>query len=149
MGGTKAVHPLGRRREGDTVPGETRPDAERDREVRFACARRDSDRLQHLRQSLPCEVRVTATTHPLFGRLLQASGFKRRNGLLLLVVDLPDGTPGTIRADATNAFVDAVADVSLTVLSVEGMRQLRRLTAALTIVRSRDRRLRKGRDRNA
>jgi hypothetical protein len=69
--------------------------------------------------------------------------------LLLLVVDLPDGTPGTIRADATNAFVDAVADVSLTVLSVEGMRQLRRLTAALTIVRSRDRRLRKGRDRNA
>ena len=53
--------------------------------------------------------------------------------MLLLVVDLPDGTPGTIRADATNAFVDAVADVPLTVLSVEGMRQLRRLTAALVM----------------
>jgi hypothetical protein len=85
----------------------------------------------------------------LFGRLLRASGFRRRSGVLLLVVDLPDGTPGTIRADATNAFVDAVADVPLTVLSVEGMRQLRRLTAALVIARSRDRRVRKDRGGNA
>ena len=31
---------------------------------------------------------MTATTHPLFGRLLEASGFKRRDGVLLLVVAL-------------------------------------------------------------
>jgi hypothetical protein len=89
-------------------------------------------------------------THPLFGRLLRVSGFKRRNGVLLLVVDLPDGSPGTIRADNTSAFVDAGADVPLTVLSVEGMRQLRRLTASLTVDRSRDRRhMRQGRAKNA
>jgi hypothetical protein len=46
-------------------------------------------------------VRVIAETHPLFGRLLVARSFKRWNGVLLLVVDLPDGSPGTIRADAT------------------------------------------------
>jgi hypothetical protein len=34
----------------------------------------DSDRLQHLRAVLPCDVRVTASSHPLFGRLLAARG---------------------------------------------------------------------------
>jgi hypothetical protein len=43
---------------------------------------------------LPAEVRVTAATHPLFGRLLWASGFKRLGGVLHLVVTLPDGSPG-------------------------------------------------------
>jgi hypothetical protein len=51
---------------------------------------------------LLCEVRVTATMHPLFGELLPCSGFKRWNGVLLLVVELPDGSPGTVRADATD-----------------------------------------------
>ncbi len=32
---------------------------------------------------------MTATAHPLFGRLLHASGFKRWDGVLLLVVTLP------------------------------------------------------------
>jgi hypothetical protein len=57
-------------------------------------AGRDSDRLQHLRAVLPCEVRVTGETHPLFGRLVKASSFKRLNGVLHLVVELPDGSPG-------------------------------------------------------
>jgi hypothetical protein len=38
---------------------------------------RDSDRLQHLRRMLPGEVRVTSPVHPLFGRVLEATGFKR------------------------------------------------------------------------
>jgi hypothetical protein len=38
-------------------------------------------------------VRVVAETHPLFGRLLAAKSFKRWNGVLLLVIDLP----GTVR----------------------------------------------------
>ena len=45
---------------------------------------------------LPCEVRVTSRTHPLSGRLVAARSFKRLDGVLLLVIELPDGSPGTI-----------------------------------------------------
>jgi len=38
----------------------------------------------------------------LFGRLLAARSFKRWSGVLMLVVELPDGSPGSIRADATD-----------------------------------------------
>ena len=38
----------------------------------------------------------TPWTHPLFGELLACSGLRRWNSALLLVVDLPDGSPGTI-----------------------------------------------------
>jgi hypothetical protein len=88
---------------------------------------------------LPAEVRVTAATHPLFGRLLVASGFKRRDGVLLLVVTLPDGSPGTIRADATSILGGAPAKTGSTVLSVEGLRRLHQLTVALRPVRQRRR----------
>ena len=70
----------------------------------LAGARSEGDRLQQLRAVLPCEVRVVAQTHPLFGRLLAAKSFKRWNGVLLLVIDLPDGSPGTIRCDATDVL---------------------------------------------
>ena len=70
----------------------------------FSDADSDGDRLQQLRAVLPCEVRVVAETHPLFGRLLAAKSFKRWNGVLLLVIDLPDGSPGTIRCDATDVL---------------------------------------------
>jgi hypothetical protein len=72
--------------------------------VRLAGARSDGARLQHLRSVLPYRVRVTASTHPLFGQLLEASAFRRWRGVLLLVVGLLDGSPGTIRADATDVF---------------------------------------------
>jgi hypothetical protein len=50
--------------------------------------------------------------HPLFGELLAATGFKRWNGVPLLVVTRPDGSRGTIRADATDIFAtDSVAPV--------------------------------------
>src|SRR6201999_4622869 len=72
-------------------------------------AGRESDRLQHLRAVLPCEVRVTGEAHPLFGRLVRAASFKRWNGVLLLVIELPDGSPGTIRADTTDVLGAAEA----------------------------------------
>jgi hypothetical protein len=100
-------------------------------EVTFAGARRDSDRLQHLRRVLPCEVRVTAAVHPLFGRLLPATGFKRWEGELLLVVVLPDGSPGTIRVDVTDVLGAAEVEVSASVLSVDGLRRLRQFVDAL------------------
>ena len=105
-------------------------------QVRFAGAGRESDRLQHLRRVLPCEVRVLSSLHPLFGRLLLASGFRRRDGQLLLVVGLPDGSPGTIAAECTDVFgeqAEALLDVavSASVLTVDGVRRLMVLLAAL------------------
>jgi hypothetical protein len=53
--------------------------------------------------------------------------------VLHLVVVLPDGSPGTIRADATGVFGDeleAPSEPAATVLSVEGIRQLRVLVDA-------------------
>jgi hypothetical protein len=86
---------------------------------------------------LPCKVRVTASTHPLFGELVAVSGFKRWNGVLLLVVDLLDGSPGTIRADATDVFAMEPVEPSVMVLDGEGIQALRALVAMLQRPRSR------------
>jgi hypothetical protein len=80
---------------------------------------------------LPCSVRVTAAVHPLFGELLACSGFKRWNGVLLLVVDLPDGSPGTVRADATDIFASVPMTPTGLVLDGEGIQGLHRLVVAL------------------
>jgi hypothetical protein len=99
--------------------------------VGFAGARSEGDRLQQLRAVLPCEVRVVAPTHPLFGCLLAAKSFKRWNGVLLLVVDLPDGSPGTIRADATDVLGDCGRVDAVSVLNAAGLRELHRLAQRL------------------
>ena len=80
---------------------------------------------------LPCEVRVTSPTHPLSGRLVAARSFKRLGGELLLVVVLPDGSPGTVRADATDVLGAGSSDGAGTVLDVAGLRRLRTLVSAL------------------
>jgi hypothetical protein len=90
--------------------------AEADQQVRLAGADREGDRLQHLRAVLPCEVRVTSAAHPLSGRLVAARSFKRLNGVLLLVIELPDGSPGTIPAAATDVLGPAGADGPVVVL---------------------------------
>jgi hypothetical protein len=95
--------------------------------VGLAGAWSEGDRLQHLRAVLPCEVRVVAGTHPLFGRLLVATAFKRWNGVLLLVVELPDGSPGTIRADATDVLGPAQEAGPGGVLDPAGLAELHRL----------------------
>jgi hypothetical protein len=105
----------------------------------FSRVHRDSDRLQHLRRVLPCEVRVISTLHPLFGRLLVAKGFRRWGGEVQLVVVLPDGTPGTIPVDATSVLGGPVSSSPVpVVLSVEGVRGLRASVATLaaTVPRS-------------
>jgi hypothetical protein len=75
-------------------------------------------------------VRVVAETHPLFGRLLAAKSFKRWNGVLLLVIDLPDGSPGTIRCDATDVL-GVVESGPRSVLDEAGLRALHRLVGQL------------------
>jgi hypothetical protein len=60
-----------------------------------------------------------------------ARSFKRVNGVLLLVIDLPDGSPGTIQADATDVLGPAgVAGLGV-VLDAAGWRRLRELVVAL------------------
>jgi len=98
--------------------------------VRLAGAGSDSDRLQHLRAVLPCDVRVTASSHPLFGRLLAARGFKRLDGVVFLVVQLPDGSPGTIRVDATDVL-GKVAETASAVFDVDGLQALHELVGRL------------------
>ncbi len=80
---------------------------------------------------LPCEVRVISKTHPLSGRLVAARSFKRLNGVLLLVIELPDGSPGTIRADATDVLGPAEAAGLAVVLDAAGWRWLREVVVAL------------------
>lgn len=69
----------------------------------------DSERLQLLRDRLPCSVVVSAPRHPLFGEELAARTFKRLRGELLLVVVLPDGSPGTILVEATDVLGEPVS----------------------------------------
>ena len=74
---------------------------------------------------------MTALTHPLFGEALPCSGFKRWNGVLLLVVELPDGSPGTVRADVTDVFPLPPSESSRLVLDGEGIRRLHDLIVPL------------------
>jgi hypothetical protein len=85
------------------------------------------DRLQQLRAVLPCEITVIDCAHPLCGERLRALSFRRRQGVLRLVVVLPDGTPGMVAADATDVFGDDTAGAArlATTLSVDGVRRLR------------------------
>jgi hypothetical protein len=80
---------------------------------------------------LPCLVRVTAPAHPLCGELLAASAFRRFAGVVHLVVELPDGSPGTIRADATDVLTAAEPGPVATVLDADGLRALRVLLVAM------------------
>jgi hypothetical protein len=116
--------PLGGGREQDTMAGLAGPDRDADGQMSLASARSEGDRLQQLRAVLPCEVRVIAETHPLFGHLLAARSFKRWNGVLLLVVELPDGSPGTIHADATDVLGGGGPEGAVSVLDARGLREL-------------------------
>ena len=80
---------------------------------------------------MPGKVRVTSMTHPLFGEVLPCTGFKRWNGVLLLVVGLTDGSPGTVRADVTDVFPLPRGGPSRSVLDGEGIRRLHGLVVPL------------------
>lgn len=92
------------------------------------------DTLQHIREVLPCEVRVTDPAHPLCGRVLRARGFRRLEGVLMLAVALPDGSAGTIAAAATSVLGQEPRSEPEpgpgTVLTVDGIRRLRALLGA-------------------
>jgi hypothetical protein len=79
-----------------------------------------------LRASLPGEVTVTAVHHPLCGERLAVEGRRRVGGVPCLIVRLPDGTPGTVEVQATGVR-SAASETPGTLLSADGVRQLRRL----------------------
>jgi hypothetical protein len=66
----------------------------------------------------------------LSGRLVAARSFKRLNAVLLLVIELPDGSPGTIAA-ATDVLGPAGETGPAVVLDAAEWRRLRGLAAAL------------------
>lgn len=95
----------------DAMPGLQSPVPERDGEMRLAHAGREPDRLQ---------------------QVLKAASFRRWAGELLLVVTLPDGSPGTVRADDTGVFGDADCVPSAgVVLDAAGLRELRGLVSVI------------------
>jgi hypothetical protein len=81
------------------------------------------------------QVRVVAATHPLCGQSLCATAFRRLNGVLHLVVRLPDGSPGTIPAAATSVWGELSQTGSAVVLDVEGLRLLRQRVQQVTATR--------------
>jgi hypothetical protein len=105
--------------------------AKADEQMGLAGAGSESERLQQIRAVLPCEVRVTAATHPLFGSLLAAHRFRRVDGEVFLVVTLPDGSPGTIRVEATDIVAAASPERAVTVLDGDGVRRLHQLVDGL------------------
>jgi hypothetical protein len=87
---------------------------------------------------LPCAVRVVAVTHPLYGRVLEAISFIHLRGVLHLVVRLPDSSPGTIPASATDVFGERAAAGPAAVLDADGLRRLRALVMALSAAATAD-----------
>jgi hypothetical protein len=75
-------------------------------------------------------VTVTAAHHPLCGARLAVEGRRRVRGVPCLIVRLPDGTPGTVEVEATSAASVASEPSAGALLSVGGVRRLRRLLAA-------------------
>ena len=86
----------------------------------------EGDRLRRFRALLPCEVVVTALAHPLCGCRVRAYAFRHVDGVPHLKVELPDGMPGLVAADATDVFGagPAAAGAGL-VLDGAGLRHLR------------------------
>ena len=104
VGFGQAGDPLGGGGELHPVAGLAAVGGQAGGQVGLAGAGKDGDRLQQLRAVLPCQVRVTSATHPLSGRLVAARSFTRLHGVLVLVIELPDGSPGTIAAAATDVL---------------------------------------------
>ena len=73
-----------------------------------------------------------AEHHPLVGRRVVAASFYRKSRVLMLVVELPDGTPGMIPAAMTDVFGEPPARVGpATVLTLEAVRSLRFTVTAI------------------
>ena len=92
----------------------------------------EGDRLRRFRGQLPCEVVVTAVTHPLYGCRLRAYAVRHVDGVPHLKVELPDGMPGLVAAEATDALgADPAGAGAGLVLDGDGLRRLRAVVVRL------------------
>jgi len=92
----------------------------------------EGDRLRRFRALLPCEVVVTALAHPLCGCRVRAYAFRHVDGVPHLKVELPDGMPGLVAADATDVFgAGRTAAGAGLVLDGAGLRHLRAVVTRL------------------
>jgi Family of unknown function (DUF5372) len=87
----------------------------------------ERDGLRELRGSLPREVAVIAREHPLVGWRLVVEGHRRVGGVECLLVRLPDGSAGSVALSATDVGWEGPRASGGAVLSVEGVRRLRKL----------------------
>ena len=69
--------------------------------------------------------------HPLAGCTLMASWFKHIGGVLVLGVELPDGSTATVPAAVTDVFGTVVVQEQALVLDADGLRGLRALATRL------------------
>jgi hypothetical protein len=63
--------------------------------------------------------------------MLEATTFRCWQGVVWLVVTLPDGSSGTIAAKDTDVLGPRVDEPGVTILSADGLRHLRTLLEAL------------------
>ena len=99
---------------------------------RLVLLHQEGDRLRRFRTLLPCEVVVTAVTHPLHGCRLRAYAVRHVDGVPHLKVELPDGMPGLVAAGATDAFGGEAAGAGEgLVLDGDGLRRLRAVVTRL------------------
>jgi hypothetical protein len=81
---------------------------------------------------LPCEVVVTAVTHPRYGCRLLAYAVRHVDGVPHLKVELPDGMPGLVAAEATDALGAGPGGAGAgLVLDGAGLRRLRAVVMRL------------------
>jgi hypothetical protein len=75
---------------------------------------------------------VTAVTHPLHGSRLRAYAVRHVDGVPHLKVELPDGMPGLVAAEATDALgADRAGAGAGLVLDGDGLRRLRAVVMRL------------------
>jgi hypothetical protein len=75
---------------------------------------------------------VTAVTHPLHGCRLRAYAVRHVDGVPHLKVELPDGMPGLVAAEATGALgADPAGSGAGLVLDGDGLRRLRAVVVRL------------------
>jgi hypothetical protein len=120
--------------DGGVLGGEALPGQRVDRLVQFrlVLAGQEGDRLRRFSALLPCEVVVTAVTHPLHGCRLRAYAVRRVDGVPHLKVELPDGMPGLVAAEATDALgTDPAGAGTGLVLDGDGLRRLRAVVMRL------------------
>jgi hypothetical protein len=116
-------------RDGDLPPGQG---GELGVQAGLVALNQEGDRLRRFRAELPCEVVVTAVTHPLYGCRLRAYAVRHVDGVPHLKVELPDGMPGLVAAEATDALgaEPGGAGAGL-VLDGDGLRRLRAVVMRL------------------